>query len=52
LVKLKEFYEQEKDMIKKTKKKSFLSEYSKGELNLFEDYFEKMISSKAAEIYK
>jgi hypothetical protein len=42
----------EKDLVKKTKKESFLSDYSKGEKDMFEDYLEKMISSKSAEIYK
>jgi hypothetical protein len=43
----------EKDLIKKSPKKaSFLKDYNKGEIDLFEDYLDKMISSKAAEIYK
>ena len=52
LMKLKEFYYHEREQVKITKKKSFLSDYTKGEQKLFEDYLEKMISSKAAEIYK
>ena len=43
----------EKDYIKKSPNKaSFLKDYNKGEIELFEDYLDKMISSKAAEIYK
>ena len=52
MVKLKEFWYHEKDLVKTTKKKSFLNDYSKGEQNLFEDYIEKIISSKSAEIFK
>ena len=52
LLALQNFYFVEKDLIKKTKKSSFLRDYSKGEMALFEDYLEKMISSKAAEIFK
>lgn len=52
MVKLKEYWYQEKELVKTTKKKSFLNNYSKGEMNLFEDYIEKMISSKSAEIFR
>ena len=52
MVKLKDYWHQEKELVKTTKKKSFLNNYSKGEMNLFEDYIEKMISSKSAEIFR
>ena len=53
LEKLKEFFDRQRALLRKNHGASiFLRNYSEGELEMFEDMINKLISSKNAEIYR